>query len=76
MLYPYNAIFGRGQLNTFVAVLHLAYICLNVPATFGVILYSAVKKKARNIERSFDLGHKNVHFLREDTDQIEQPLSK
>jgi hypothetical protein len=33
MLYPYNAIFGRGLLNTFEAALHLAYLCLKVPAT-------------------------------------------
>jgi hypothetical protein len=34
MAYPYNAIFGRGLLNTFKAALHLAYLCLKVPATF------------------------------------------
>jgi hypothetical protein len=37
MLYPYNAIFGWGLLNTFEASLHSAYLCLKVPATFGVI---------------------------------------
>jgi hypothetical protein len=37
MSYPYNAIFGRGLLNTFEAALHSAYLCLKVPVTFGVI---------------------------------------
>jgi hypothetical protein len=37
MAYPYNAIFGTGLLNTFEATLHSAYLCLKVPATFGVI---------------------------------------
>jgi hypothetical protein len=37
MLYPYNAIFGRGLLNTFEAALHSDYLCLKIPATFGVI---------------------------------------
>jgi hypothetical protein len=37
MLHPYNAIFGQGLLNTFKAVLHSAYLCLKVLATFGVI---------------------------------------
>jgi hypothetical protein len=37
MTYPYNAIFGRGLLNTFEATLHSAYLCLKVPATFKVI---------------------------------------
>jgi hypothetical protein len=37
MLYPYNAIFGWGLLNTFEAVLHSAYLCLKVQATFDII---------------------------------------
>jgi hypothetical protein len=37
ILYPYNAIFGRGILNTFEAALHLVYLCLKIPATFRVI---------------------------------------
>jgi hypothetical protein len=50
MLYPYNAIFGRGLLNTFQASLHSAYLCLNVPATFGAITTCGSQKKARDIE--------------------------
>jgi hypothetical protein len=72
MLYPYNAIFGRGLLNTVEAALHLGYPCLKVPATFGVITVFGSQKEARSIERSFTQGHKNVHFLREDADQHEQ----
>jgi hypothetical protein len=37
MSYPYNAIFGRGFLNSFGAVLHSLYLCLKFPATQGVI---------------------------------------
>jgi hypothetical protein len=37
MLYPYNAIFGRDLLSTFKAALHSGYLCLKIPATFGVI---------------------------------------
>jgi hypothetical protein len=56
MLYPYNAIFGRGLLNTFEAALHSAYICLKVPATFGAITVNGNQKEARDIERGFALG--------------------
>jgi protein tyrosine phosphatase (PTP) superfamily phosphohydrolase (DUF442 family) len=63
-------------LNTFEAAMHLGYLCLKVPATFGVITIFDSQKEARNIERSFALGHKSVHSLREDTDQHEQPSSK
>jgi hypothetical protein len=76
MLYPYNAIFWRGLLNTFKVALHSAYLCLKVLATFGVITVFGSQKEARNIERGFTLGHKNMHFLREDVDQLEQPSSK
>jgi hypothetical protein len=30
MSYPYNAIFGRGLLNTFEAALHSGYLCLKI----------------------------------------------
>jgi hypothetical protein len=37
MLYPYNAIFKQGLLNTFEAALYSGYFYLKIPATFGVI---------------------------------------
>jgi hypothetical protein len=62
MAYPYNAIFGRGLLNTFEAALHSAYLYLKVPATFGVISIYGSQQEARNIEKGFAPGHKNVHL--------------
>ncbi|KAJ1262296.1 hypothetical protein BS78_09G095700 [Paspalum vaginatum] len=35
--YPYNAILGRGTLNTFEAALHSAYLIMRIPAYKGVI---------------------------------------
>jgi hypothetical protein len=37
MNYLYNAIFGRGLLNTFEAMLHSLYLCLKVPVAPLVI---------------------------------------
>jgi hypothetical protein len=76
MLYPCNAILRWGLLNTFEATLHSTYLYLKVPATFSVITIFGSQKEARNIERGFAPGHKNVTFLREDTNQPEQPLPK
>jgi hypothetical protein len=76
MLYPYNAISGRGLMNTFKAILHSTYLCLKVLATFGVITVFGNQKEAKNIECGFTPGHKNVHFLREDTNQPQQPSHK
>jgi hypothetical protein len=72
MLYPHNAIFGQGLLNTFKDALYSTYLCLKVPTTFNVIIVFNSQKEVRNIERGFDPRHKNVHFLREDMDQPEQ----
>jgi hypothetical protein len=58
-------------LNTFKDALHSGYLCLKVPATFNVITVFGSKKEARSIERGFTLGHKNLHFLREDANQHE-----
>jgi multisubunit Na+/H+ antiporter MnhB subunit len=62
ILYPYNAIFGRHLLNTFEAALHLGYLYLKIPTTFGVILVFSSQKEARNIEHGFVLGHKKCTF--------------
>jgi hypothetical protein len=69
MAYPYNAIFGRGLLNTFKATLHSSYLCLKVPATFGVITIFGSQQEAKNIEKGFTPGHQSVHFLREQQGQ-------
>jgi hypothetical protein len=37
MIYYYNTIFERGLINMFEVVLHSAYLCLKIPATFRVI---------------------------------------
>jgi hypothetical protein len=77
MTYPYNTIFERGLLNSFEAALHLAYLCLKIPTTFGVISVFGSQQEARNIEKGFTAGHKNVHFLREQSEQGEsQPLTE
>jgi hypothetical protein len=63
MTYPYNTIFGRGLLNTFEAALHSAYLCLKIPATFGVITIFITQQEARNNEKGFAPGHKECAFL-------------
>jgi hypothetical protein len=72
MLYPYNAIFGRGLWNTFEAGLHSGYLCLKIPTTFGVISVFGSQKDARNIEQCFAPSHINIHFWREEIEQYQQ----
>jgi hypothetical protein len=69
MLYPYNAIFGRGLLNTFKVAMHSSYLCLKISATFKVITIFGSQQDAKNIKKGFALGHKNMHFPREESEQ-------
>jgi hypothetical protein len=69
MHYPYNTIFGRALLNTFEAALHLGYLCLNVPTTFGIISVFSSQKDAKTIKQGFAPGYKNIHFIREEFKQ-------
>jgi hypothetical protein len=62
-------------LNIFEAALHSTYLCLKIPTTFGVITIVGSQKEAQNSECSFAPEHKNVHFLREDTEH-KQPSVK
>jgi hypothetical protein len=66
MSYSYNAIFGKGLLNIFNAVLHSLYLYLKVPVALGVISVHDNQKEARNIEQGFTLGHRNVNCLQDE----------
>ena len=35
--YPYNAIFGRGIMNKFAAVIHQGYLCMKIPTFCGAL---------------------------------------
>ena len=48
--FPYNAIFGRRMLNIFKAVLHLAYLCMNIPSNQGVISVYGRQEATRRVE--------------------------
>jgi hypothetical protein len=63
MNYPYNAIFGKGLLNTFEVALHSFYLCFKIPAALGVISVHENQKDTRNIEKDFALDHRNVNYL-------------
>jgi ribonuclease HI len=70
MVYPYNAIMGRGSINKFEASIHGLYLCMKIPGPQGVITVYGNQQTARNIERDFVPGQRNVHCL---TTQREVP---
>jgi hypothetical protein len=50
MVYPCNAIIGRGTLNAFEAILHLAYMCMKIPSDQGPIVVHGSQEAARRAE--------------------------
>jgi hypothetical protein len=63
MVYPYNAIMGRGSINKFEAAIHGLYLCMKIPGPQGAITVYGNQQAARNIERDFVPGQRNVHCL-------------
>jgi hypothetical protein len=63
MVYPYNAIMGRGSINKIEAAIHGLYLCMKIPGPQGVIIVYGNQQTARNIERDFIPGQRNIHCL-------------
>jgi hypothetical protein len=64
MEYPYNAIIGRGTLNTFEAILHPAYLCMKIPSEQGPIVVHGSQEAARRAEGSWT-DSKAIHNIDE-----------
>jgi hypothetical protein len=63
MVYPYNAIMGRGSINKFEAAIHGLYLCMKILGPQGMIIVYGNQQTAHNIERDFVPGQRNVHCL-------------
>lgn len=50
MDYPYTAIFGRGFINRFEAIIKQSYLCMKMPSPFGVITVHGDQVAARRTE--------------------------
>jgi hypothetical protein len=54
---------GRDSINKFEAAIHGLYICMKIPGPQGAITVYGNQQTARNIQRDFVLGQRNVHCL-------------
>jgi hypothetical protein len=61
--HPYLAIFGRGFMNKFDAVIRQQLLCMKIPMPKGVITVFGDQQEARNIEKGHTLGQTNVYQL-------------
>jgi hypothetical protein len=59
--HPYLAIFGRGFMNKFDAVIRQQFLCMKIPAPKGVITVFGDQQEARNIEKGHTPGQENVY---------------
>jgi hypothetical protein len=73
MVYPYNAIMGRGSINKFESAIHGLYLCMKIPGPQGVITIYGDQQAARNIERDFVPGQHNVHCLTTECEDTNSP---
>jgi hypothetical protein len=62
--HPYLAIFGRGFMNKFDAVIRQKFLCMKIPAPKGVIIVFGYQQEARNIEKGHTPGQVNVYQLK------------
>jgi hypothetical protein len=73
MVYPYNSIMGRGSINMFEAAIHGLYQCMKILGPQGLITIYGDQQAARNIERDFVLGQRNVHCLTAECEDTNSP---
>jgi hypothetical protein len=62
--HPYLAIFGRGFMNKFNAVIRQQFLCMKIPTPKGVITVFGDQQEARNIEKGHTPGQANVYQLK------------
>jgi hypothetical protein len=62
--HPYLAIFGRGFMNKFNAVIRQQFLCMKILVPKGVITVFGDQQEARNIEKGHTPGQANVFRLK------------
>jgi hypothetical protein len=73
--HPYLAIFGRGFMNKFDAVIRQQFLCMKIPAPKGVITVFGNQQEARNIEKGHTPGQANVYQLKT-ADERKEPYEE
>jgi hypothetical protein len=73
MVYPYNAIMGRGSINKFEPVIHGLYLCMKILGPQDVITVYGDQQAVRNIERDFIPEQRNVHCLTTEREDNNSP---
>jgi hypothetical protein len=69
--HPYLAIFGRGFMNKFDALIRQQFLCMKIPAPKGVITVFGDQQEARNIEKGHTPGQTNVYQLKSSEERKE-----
>jgi hypothetical protein len=62
--HPYLAIFGRGFMNKFDAIIRQQFLCMKIPAPKWVITMFGNQQETRNIEKGHTPGQVNVYQLK------------
>jgi hypothetical protein len=62
--HPYLAIFGKGFMNKFDAVIRQQFLCMKISAPKGVITVFGDQQADRNIEKGHTPGQTDVYQLK------------
>jgi hypothetical protein len=63
MVYPYNAMMGRGSINKIEAAIHGLNLCMKILGPLDTVTIYGDQQTTHNIERDFVPGQCNVHSL-------------
>jgi hypothetical protein len=69
--YTYKAIFGRGIKNKFVAVIHMPFLCMEIPTSNDIFTTYGDQEDAHDIEYNVDKNQKTVHAVGNNEEAIE-----
>ena len=72
MDYPYTAIFGRGMLCKFDAIIRQSYLCMKMPSPFGIITVHGNHEAARRIEAKPIQGYSMVNKVSGKPENLEE----
>lgn len=72
MDYPYIAIFSRGVISKFEAVIKQSYLCMKMPSPFGVITVHEDQEAARRVEGKPIPDYSMVNEVTKKPEQVEE----
>jgi hypothetical protein len=69
--YAYKAVFGRGIINKFIAVIHMPFLCMKIPTANGILTIYGDQEDAHDREYNMGSNQKPVHIVENSEDTLQ-----